>query len=112
MINRSAVTVKAKQPFRDWLRSLPDPPDATLEEVDSDGTVYLLSDAAYDEDPEETVRLFFGIIFEEELNGWWTDRKDWPQKRDFETFKQWFDAEFHSVVRDLVDAPLEDDGLD
>jgi hypothetical protein len=31
--------------------------------------------------------------------------------RDFALFKQWFGVELHTVTRDLVDAPLEDDEL-
>ncbi len=51
----------------------------------------------------------YDLIFEEELASWWTVRKDWPLQRNLETFKKWFDIEFHSVVIDIFDAPLEDD---
>jgi len=33
MLNRCVVTVKTKQPFLDWLKSLPDPADETLDGV-------------------------------------------------------------------------------
>ena len=38
MLNRSAIIVRAKQPFLEWLRQLPDPvrADLTLEEVNDE----------------------------------------------------------------------------
>jgi hypothetical protein len=38
--------------------------------------------------------------------GWWQDEEAWPPKRNMETFKRWFDVEFHFNVLDLVDEPL------
>lgn len=111
MLNRSALVVKIKQPFLDWLRSLPEPADVTLEQVNSDNTVYLLSDFWSDDAQDETIEAFYDLIFEDQLNGWWTEKQDWPPERDFAMFKKWFDAELHSIVHDLVDAPLEDDDL-
>ncbi len=108
MINRSAVTVRARQPFLDWLKSLPDPADVTLAEVNREPHVYLLPEYGVDDEQEELLAAFHGLIFEERLEGWWTVREDWPPERDRETFKSWFDVEFHSVIHDLVDAPLED----
>jgi hypothetical protein len=34
-----------------------------------------------------------------------TKKKNWPNKRDYETFKKWFDVELHSIIID----PFEDD---
>jgi hypothetical protein len=108
MVNRSALVIKVKQPFLDWLRSLSDPTDATLQEVNSDTIVYLLADGP-DDAQDETIELFYNLIFEHLLNSWWTEKQDWPPARDYAMFKQWFDVELHSTVHDLVDAPLEDD---
>jgi hypothetical protein len=109
MINRSAFIVRSKQPFLAWLKSLPDPADVSLEEVNEDSTVYLLPDCSYYDDQNDILEQFYGLIFEDQLNGWWTEETDWPPNRDFAMFKEWFDVEFHSSLVDLVDAPLEDD---
>ena len=109
MINRSAVTIKAKEPFLNWLKSLSDPPAVTLNEVNQDSNVYLLPEYEVDDEQGDIVAECYDLIFEEELASWWTVRKDWPPQRNLETFKKWFDIEFHSVVIDIVDAPLEDD---
>ena len=40
MVNRSVVIVKAKGPFVRWLKSLPDPADVSLKEINEDSTAY------------------------------------------------------------------------
>ena len=55
------------------------------------------------------IENYFDIVFEHELSGWWANPDDWPKRRDLKTFKEWFDIEFHSIVEDLVDLPLEDE---
>ena len=109
MINRCAVTIRAKEPFLGWLLSLPDYDDLTLDQVNEETTTYLLP--VYETDSEKTALLeqYFDLLFEEELAGWWMAKDDWPQKRSLEMFRSWFDVEFHSVVVDLEDAPLRDE---
>jgi hypothetical protein len=109
MINRSAVTIKAKEPFLNWLKSLSDPPAVTLDEVNQDSNVYLLPEYEVDDEQIDILAQCCDLIFEEELASWWTVRKDWPSQRNLENFQKWFYIEFHSVVIDIVDAPLEDD---
>lgn len=109
MLNRSIAIVRVKAPFKEWLRSLPDSEDTTLQEINSDNSTYLLPTYELGYEQEEILRHFFEAIFEDQLNDWWTAEKDWPRKRTFETFRKWFDVELHSCVVDLVDEPLEDD---
>ncbi|MGR3178307.1 MAG: hypothetical protein ACUZ8E_09665 [Candidatus Anammoxibacter sp.] len=49
-INRSVVIVKVKEPFLDWLQSLPDPTDITIDEINTDNSVYLLPE--YEDDTD------------------------------------------------------------
>ena len=109
MINRSILIVRAKEPFVKWINSLPNSAKVTQKQVDLDSTVYLLPDYAYDGEQEDLLGQFYDLVFQEQLDGWWTEESAWPQKRDLALFKKWFDVEFHSAVLDLVDAPLEDD---
>ncbi len=108
MINRSAITVRAKEPFLKWLRGLPDPVglETTLESVNREPHVYLLPEYAMLDEQEELLAEFFDLVFECQLDGWWRDETDWPIDRDLAMFKQWFDITFHSMIRDLTDAPL------
>jgi hypothetical protein len=112
MLNRSAVVVKAKQPFLNWVRSLPDRASVTLDEVNTDCTVYLVSELWPDDARDEIVALFCKHIFEDQLKRWRAEEQDWPATRDIVTFKKWFDAELYSTVHDLVDAPLEENDSD
>jgi len=111
MINRSAIVVKAKQPFREWLLNLPDPvsEDITLDEINNEPHIYLLPEYEMIDQEDALLAHFYDIVFEAELNGWWTDETNWPSNRSFQLFKEWFDVSFHSMIEDLVDEPLIDD---
>ena len=114
MINRSAITVRAKQPFFDWLRSLPDraKPDLTLDEVNEEPKVYLLPEYDLQDEREELLEGCCDIVFENQLYEWWTDEDQWPAPRHLGLFLEWFEVEFHSRIFDLTDAPLFDDELE
>ncbi len=109
MINRCAVTIRAKEPVLAWLHSLPDYDDMTLNEVNQETTVYLLP--VYEDDAEKDGLLdqYYDLLFDEELAGWWMNEDDWPKNRNLKMFNLWFGVEFHSVVVDLEEAPLKDD---
>jgi len=109
MLNRSALIVKAKQPFLKWVLTLPDPANVTLKELNWDNTLYLLPEYTFESEEEEILAHYFDLIFEEELSGWWTNEADWPADRGLDTFKKWFDFEFQSMIVDIVDAPLTDE---
>ena len=106
MVNRSVLIVKKKEPFRQWVKSLPDPDDITLEELNEDTTAYLVPVCVDDDQRDRILRRIFKVIFEDRLNGWWLDENYWPVKRDLATFKQWFSVEFHSEVVDVVNSKL------
>ena len=84
-INRSVLIVRAKEPFRRWLNSLPDPGDYTLEEINEDQSAFLLPEYEDDSRKENILMKYFKEIFEEQLNGWWTDPDAWPLQRDLKS---------------------------
>ncbi|MFZ4856019.1 MAG: hypothetical protein ACOYL3_06445 [Desulfuromonadaceae bacterium] len=102
-VNRSVLVIRAKEPFREWILSLPEPPvNLTLEEINDDNTVYLIPEYDEDKDREKLLRKKYIEIFSELLEDWCLDEAFWPKSRTFATFKKWFDVEFHSLVIDLV----------
>lgn len=108
MINRGALFVRARQPFINWLRSLPDPVDSKVDlaYINREPGVYLVPVWEDDEERDMRVEDASATIFETELEGWWTDDRHWPEDRDYETFQKWFEVTACPIVEDLVDEPL------
>ncbi|HWO57529.1 MAG TPA: hypothetical protein VNN55_08180 [bacterium] len=110
-LNRTAIVLRPKQPFVDWINETePDDRPVTLEEVAEDNVVYLIPENR-DDDVDRAVRKYWREIFEEELFGWCTDESLWPTRLTFAMFREWFDIEAHSVVRDVGgdDLVIEDE---
>ena len=51
----------------------------------------------------------FDIIFEAELEGWYTLELAWPQQRTFAMFREWFQITLCSCIEDLCEGPIVDD---
>jgi len=109
MLNRYVVTVSAREPFLLWLQSLPESAGITLAQLDEDTSVYLLPDYEYDNERQLLLAQYFDLIFEDQLAAWWSEERDWPEKRDLVMFTRWFSVDFHSLAIDLVDDVLLDE---
>jgi len=109
MINRSAVIVRPKKPFLDWVRAVDydDAPEVTLDQMDA--TLYLVPDYEDPTNAEEVLGRVYGEIFCRELEGWYTDVDVWPMDRSLKVFKQWFDVQHYEVVEDVGRGPIEND---
>ncbi|MBP7580190.1 MAG: VacJ [Vogesella sp.] len=107
-VNRSIAILKPRQPFLDWLKSLPGGLDDQLELVQLRGDCNaLLIPAADDYDSaEDFVRQHYHSLFAAELADWCEDEAFWPALTPA-LFTEWFDVEIHSVLTDLVEQPLE-----
>lgn len=109
MLNRSAVIVRPKKPFLDWVRVVDydDAAELTLDQLDA--TLYLVPDY---EDPADADKILGRVcdeIFCRELEGWYTDVDVWPKDRSLKVFKQWFDVQHYEVVEDVGRGPIEND---
>ncbi len=111
MVNRAAIIVSCKEPFVKWIEEV-DPSGKkmgmTPERVNNERIVYLISDEDA-ENLEGWISENYETLFENELEGWYTDESLWPQKRDYKTFNEWFDVVCHSVIVDLVGEEIVDD---
>ena len=116
MINRAAIILKYKSPAVQWINKA-DPynadPGILLKSVNEDRKVYLImdEDATGLEAIEQWIKMNYEALFENELKGWYTDERLWPEDRSLELFKAWFDVECHSVIEDTVDGPVEDEDI-
>ncbi len=106
-LNRSAIVVQPRQAFLDWLHAA-DPTSCklTLRELVQETAVYLIPECDTNDDVAEVLRDLCEEIFIEQLAGWFTDAKTWPQDRSFDAFCRWFDFQHHSMLIDLCDEPL------
>jgi hypothetical protein len=105
------MIVRVKEPFIDWLRGLPVPGDFSASSINQDNAAYLMPDIEDDEDRDMVIEKTYEMVFEEQLDGFWTDESDRPKERTLEMFHQWFEIDFHTVVYDVVDGPLIDEEL-
>lgn len=98
-IDRKAITLKPLQPFFDPYHNL-HPED--INRVIASST-YLISE---DAEEETWLRKKFDKIFMIELEGWHSNKKEWPQKRSYKMFTEWFQADISTVVYDLENQPI------
>lgn len=111
LLNRAVMIVKPKQPLLDWINSL-DNSDLQLEEIRQDCPAYLMPEIMNDDEQDIILAEFLPDIVENELAGWWQDESDWPQINDLETFKQWFEVNFHSMTFELGVEPLQYEAME
>ena len=116
MLNRGAVILKYREPMVRWIHEA-DPynedPGITAESLTQERTVYLISEGEADGEHgvEKWVKANFRVLFENELEDWYTDSDLWPKKRTLAEFRRWFEVEYHSVIVDTVGGEIFDDGI-
>lgn len=102
-INRNAIVIKPIKPFIDWHNKLY--PDSTIDKSDvEDASIYLVDENI--EDMNKWLRMKFDKIFMQQLEDWHTNKKEWPQKRNFKMFKQWFQVDTSTYIFDLEKKPV------
>ena len=100
-INRSAIIVKPLQPFIDWCSKLY-PED--LDDIKETRT-YLISEDI--EDIDSWLAKKFDKLFSFELESWHTNKKEWPQKRNYKMFKEWFQIDISTMIYDFEINPIQ-----
>ena len=81
MLNRAALILRYKQPFVDWINAVdPSPASHTLNlaEVNQEHTVYLV-EVEDEGELDDWLARHHEELFEEELQGWYTDPALWPR---------------------------------
>ena len=112
-INRTALTVIPKQPYIDWANTLDDTgPKLDINDPHYECTVYLIDEVIDDARLARALRRHYPQIFEQELVAWHRLEKDWPPKRDYRTFKQWFDVKVSTVVFDFSRYQIVHEGFE
>ncbi len=114
ILNRTAVSVVAKQPYIDWTRK--HDADAskgmlTVSRARPHGAAILLPEFEVEEDVHEWIEENASWLFEFQLSSWTEEESAWPQTRDFKAFREWFRVDIHATVIDEAEGEIEGEEL-
>ena len=103
IISRSAVILRPKQPFQDWMRQDDKEglADGVYEHLHEEPHVYLVPDWDDPGERGEILKVFWPALFEAMLMGWVTDPSVWPKDRTQAMFDAWFEVAAYSLVEDI-----------
>jgi hypothetical protein len=94
----TALVLKRKQPFADWLRETDSKAASENDYVfPGDYGTYLVKGVSTDTEVENFLRNHFKELFENELAEW-HEPAFWPQQLTYDMFCGWFDVEVHRQV--------------
>ena len=102
-INRNAILIKPKKAMFEWVNKIY--PESPVEN-ENEGTIYLIKKRISVEAIKNWLKKNFDKIFQNELNNWHTDEKDWPKKRSYKQFTEWFEFEIHSMILDVEETAI------
>jgi hypothetical protein len=116
MLNRAAIILKYKEPMIRWINEadrLSESTEISAEYLARERTIYLISDRDGESDAsvDRWIRRNYEVLFETELNGWYTLPSMWPNQRTLRLFRAWFEVEYHTVLIDTVGSDIHDDGV-
>ena len=80
------------------------PDDDDFEEDIKETNIYLIDDTI--DDVEKWLKKKFDKFFMMELDEWHTNKKEWPQKRNYKMFNLWFQVEISRMIYDLEKQPV------
>ena len=99
-IDRFAIIIRPLKPFLDWATNLyPN----EIEDIAKTRT-YLISEDI--DDVSAWLTKKFNQIFEFELESWHLNKKEWPQKRNYKMFKEWFQVDISTMIYDFETKPV------
>ena len=108
-LNRTVAVVNLKEPFLNWLNSMPENPNLSMDELNTHAHVVLLPDETLDDDETTSNILvqYWERIAEHVFAEWISDESLWPKELTVSEFNDWFDlAIIDSPVADLAEGPL------
>ena len=108
VIDRTVAIVHPKQPFLEWLNSISDVEHAhTIEQAGRECLTFLMPRYVTQDDAEEALKHLYEGILTVQLSMGCTDETRWPVDMSYDMFRRWFDVEFHSMVIDPFENPIQ-----
>jgi hypothetical protein len=108
--NRSAIIVSPKHPFVEWANLYNESSNEDLNQRLEENHIYLI-DWAYDEKIDQVISQCYFKIFEYVLSSWNSIKKEWPQNRSYELFREWFELRVSNDLFDLETEAIESEKL-
>ncbi|HIJ89030.1 MAG TPA: hypothetical protein HPP97_15350 [Desulfuromonadales bacterium] len=105
-VNRSLLIVKAREPFREWVASLPGKGNITIRDLNTGCKAYLVPEFEGNQQRDDLLERLYADLFVEQLFQWCIDDVKWPRNRTFALFNRWFEPEFYPVVEDTVECDI------
>jgi hypothetical protein len=102
-IDRYAIVIKPKQAFFDWYNAIH--LEAKIDSSDYGGSNIYLVDENKD-DLDAWLKKKFDKFFKMELEDWHSNKKQWPQRRNYKMFNDWFQVETSRSIMDLEKRPV------
>ena len=99
MVDRSAFSLKHKPAYIDWAKKTNDILDPT------NNVIYLIEEKVSEAEAFDWLKKNFKKFMNEELEEVTDDKKKWP-KLTYKVFCDFFEAQFHSMIWDTVEEPL------
>ena len=100
IVNRGYISVKAKQPYIDWVNEIE---GEDVIDTETEANIYLIDEDFFDEEP--VIKANFKTIFRNELIAISEDEESYPTI-NLETFNDWFEIELGASVFDCVTGGL------
>ena len=102
--NRCAVGVVPREPFFQWVQQVLGHESTAIRALEP--LLFLIPCYRDQEEALEILEDEFGEIFCMQLLFWCTDLRQWPRRRTFDLFLEWFDVRTYNMVGDLGEYPL------
>lgn len=109
IVNRAYISVKQKQAFWDWAKTI-DPELDYSEHDNLEKNIYLINEDFFDIEP--IIEQNYKKIFIHELFAITEDEDLWPANRKIADFEAWFELDYGSLVVDLEKSSIEFDEID
>jgi len=100
-INRTAIIVKPIQPYYEWIKSFSSDIHVT---ADMEPMIYLVDEDM--DDLDGWLKKNSEKLFKMQLEGWTPNKKQWPQKRSYKMFREWFQVDIATMVYDMESEPV------
>lgn len=94
--------VQPTQAYTDWLNEQIEDGDITLDLLTEDSTALILPAYESVDEVEDYVREHYSDIYKNELADWDLDAEPSAPDISYETFCEFFDLKFHSMVFDMI----------